>query len=83
MGDPGEVAQLQYSETVIEILQQSGLEWDSRAFPPVPLETERRNGGRGLLESLSLILTGSLLHLPLLKVWFSAPILITSLRIDL
>ncbi|CAG0896690.1 unnamed protein product [Darwinula stevensoni] len=50
---------------IIEILKQKGVKWEDEDYPPVVLRTER-NGG-GTLVSLSLSLTGSLFHFPLLK----------------
>ncbi|CAG0881007.1 unnamed protein product [Darwinula stevensoni] len=48
-----------------EILRERGVKWEDEYTPPVPLRTSKEAGG--VLDSLSLFLTGSLLHLPLLK----------------
>ncbi|CAG0892146.1 unnamed protein product [Darwinula stevensoni] len=50
-------------KVILGILREKGVEWVSEEHPPVPLKT--RSGG--FLESLSLSLTGTLLHLSLLQ----------------
>ncbi|CAG0890581.1 unnamed protein product [Darwinula stevensoni] len=50
---------------IIASLKKNGVQWEPEKWPPVPLDTQ--SSGVGLLESLSLTLTGSLLHLPLLR----------------
>ncbi|CAG0896247.1 unnamed protein product [Darwinula stevensoni] len=66
MDAPGAVPQTedQESDKARDQLRQKGLEWNYQTDTPVPLETSSR---RGVLESLSLCLTGSLLHLSLLQ----------------
>ncbi|CAG0896696.1 unnamed protein product [Darwinula stevensoni] len=54
------------SEEILKVLKQSGVEWHER-YPPVALKTRTGSGAAGFLETMSLLLTGSLLHLPLLK----------------
>ncbi|CAG0885307.1 unnamed protein product [Darwinula stevensoni] len=55
-------------EKILQILKQNGVEWDIEDYPPVPLDIQRiEDGSSGVLESLSVALTGSLLHLPLLQ----------------
>ncbi|CAG0886539.1 unnamed protein product [Darwinula stevensoni] len=60
-GSPGAVPEAPEKERdeILSELERMGLEWDKD--PPIPLETE------GVLEALSVSLTGSLLHLPHLK----------------
>ncbi|CAG0885114.1 unnamed protein product, partial [Darwinula stevensoni] len=41
-----------------------------KELPPAPLDLGHNRKGSGALEALSLVLTGSLLHVPLLKVFF-------------
>ncbi|CAG0896244.1 unnamed protein product [Darwinula stevensoni] len=66
---PGAVPQTedQESDEVRDQLRQKGLEWNYQTDTPVPLKTSGRGG---VLESLSLCLTGSLLHLSLLQLLF-------------
>ncbi|CAG0901456.1 unnamed protein product [Darwinula stevensoni] len=54
------------SEEILKVLKQSGVEWHE-GYPPVALKTRTGSGAAGFLETMSLLLTGSLLHLPLLK----------------
>ncbi|CAG0886453.1 unnamed protein product [Darwinula stevensoni] len=64
-GNPGEVSQIGDGKRIIEFLGLRGVKWEPMYWPPVPLKV--RSKGTGLLESLSIVLTGSLMHLPLLK----------------
>ncbi|CAG0902678.1 unnamed protein product [Darwinula stevensoni] len=63
----GEVPTIDFEERdrIVEILREQDVQWNKVRHPPVVLETWKSTGG--LLESLSLSLTGSFLHLPLLK----------------
>ncbi|CAG0882040.1 unnamed protein product [Darwinula stevensoni] len=60
-GSPGAVPEApeKQKDEILSELKRKGLEWDKD--PPIPLETG------GVLESLSVSLTGSLLHLPHLQ----------------
>ncbi|CAG0893750.1 unnamed protein product [Darwinula stevensoni] len=63
---PGSVTQADEEERkkILEILLQMRVKWEDEKLPPVPL---KMSGEGGVLESLSLSLTGSLLHLSLLQ----------------
>ncbi|CAG0888059.1 unnamed protein product [Darwinula stevensoni] len=66
---PGEVPTVdkETSKNVLKVLRENGVVWDEKS-PPVILDTRPPgNISTGFLESLSVSLTGSLLHLPLLK----------------
>ncbi|CAG0898066.1 unnamed protein product [Darwinula stevensoni] len=65
-GNPGEALQTEERKEIIKNLELQGVDWEPKHRPPVALKI--RSKGVGLLESLSVSLTGSLLHLPLLKV---------------
>ncbi|CAG0898304.1 unnamed protein product, partial [Darwinula stevensoni] len=66
-GNPGEAPEIgdERRREIIELLERKGVKWEPKHSPPVALDI--RGIGGGLLESLTLTLTGSLLHLPLLK----------------
>ncbi|CAG0901280.1 unnamed protein product [Darwinula stevensoni] len=55
------------NKRILEVLKEKGVEWENERNPPMALETRTGSGTTGFLESLSVSLTGSLLHLPLLK----------------
>ncbi|CAG0897331.1 unnamed protein product [Darwinula stevensoni] len=63
---PGSVTQADEEERkkILEILLQMRVKWEDEKLAPVPL---KMSGEGGVLESLSLSLTGSLLHLSLLQ----------------
>ncbi|CAG0888969.1 unnamed protein product [Darwinula stevensoni] len=65
--DKGEVPAVggERKKRILELLQRKGVQWKDKDKPPVPLDMEY--GVEGFLQGLSVILTGSLLHLPLLK----------------
>ena len=65
---PGEAPQVKDEKNrgIIQLLEKNGVQWEPKKYPPVALEIQSE--GVGLLESLSLTLTGSLLHFPLLTV---------------
>ncbi|CAG0888478.1 unnamed protein product [Darwinula stevensoni] len=67
-GLEGEVpaVDIEKSEKILKVLKQNGVEWHER-YPPVALKTRTGSGAAGFLETMSLLLTGSLLHFPLLK----------------
>ena len=67
---PGAITQADDGERerILKILLRWGVKWDDEMSPPVPLKMHE---GGGVLESLSLSLTGSLLHLSLLRVSLS------------
>ncbi|CAG0903412.1 unnamed protein product, partial [Darwinula stevensoni] len=52
-------------ERVLQILSQNGVEWEVADHPPAVVEVTESGGG--VLESLSLFLTGSLLHYSFMK----------------
>ncbi|CAG0889553.1 unnamed protein product [Darwinula stevensoni] len=56
---------IQETNEITKFLEEKGVKWKPKKWPPVPLNTQ--SSGVGLLESLSLVLTGSLLHLSLLQ----------------
>ncbi|CAG0882330.1 unnamed protein product [Darwinula stevensoni] len=62
---PGEALLVEHPTTITDFLKMNGVQWETKKWPPVPLKTQ--SSRLGILESLSLALTGSLLHLPLLK----------------
>ena len=57
------------NKTILNILKQKGVEWNDE-YHPVAMKTRAESGAAAFLEIISLSLTGSLLHLPLLKVSF-------------
>ncbi|CAG0900763.1 unnamed protein product [Darwinula stevensoni] len=66
-----EVPQFEGKETerILQILTQKGVKWMYKNFPPAPLDIKKIvKGSSGVLESISISLTGSLLLLPLLQV---------------
>ncbi|CAG0885651.1 unnamed protein product [Darwinula stevensoni] len=68
MGNPGEPPLIEYSGLnfdYLEFLEQRGVEWEPKVGHPIALNIQ--SSGIGLVESLSIALTGSLLHLPLLR----------------
>ncbi|CAG0899886.1 unnamed protein product, partial [Darwinula stevensoni] len=66
-GLPGEASRVELKKhwEITGFLERKGVQWEFGSRPPVALDIQCDGGG--LLESLSLCLTGSLLHLPLLK----------------
>ncbi|CAG0889773.1 unnamed protein product [Darwinula stevensoni] len=71
VGEDGEVPRVdeEKRKRILDKLRQSGVEWEED-YLPTPLEMKGMKKGCGVLESLSLTLTGSLLHLSLLEVHF-------------
>ncbi|CAG0895466.1 unnamed protein product [Darwinula stevensoni] len=69
-GEEGEASRVDegIGNRILAILKQKKVEWMDEDYPPIPLEVGRMGSGSGVLESLSLSLTGSLLHLSLLQV---------------
>ncbi|CAG0900742.1 unnamed protein product [Darwinula stevensoni] len=68
-GYPGEAPAVssERNKGITDFLKERGVEWEPAQSPPVALEV-RSGGGGGVLDSLSLAVAGSLLHLPLLAV---------------
>ena len=68
----GEVPEVREEEKkkILEFIKSSGVEWKNEEYPPVPLDIGNKRTKSGVPEALSLALTGSYLHLPLLKVNF-------------
>ncbi|CAG0900106.1 unnamed protein product [Darwinula stevensoni] len=64
----GEVPQFhgEKLERILKVLKEKGVEWRDDS-EPVALKTRTESGTTGFLETMSLLLTGSLLHLQLLK----------------
>ncbi|CAG0899546.1 unnamed protein product, partial [Darwinula stevensoni] len=54
-------------EQIQKILRERGVEWKNEKNPPIPLQTKVGSGAKGVFESLSIAITGSLLYLPLLQ----------------
>ncbi|CAG0887865.1 unnamed protein product [Darwinula stevensoni] len=69
MGFKGEVPEVEEKEQkkILKIIKRRGVEWKDEFIPPVALDIRHNSKGSGVLEALSLALTGSYLHLPLLK----------------
>ena len=73
-GFKGEVPAIggERKKRILDHLKRTGIEWNDKiSIEPVDMG----NGVEGFLKGLSVILTGSLLHLPLIKVSFSTSIL--------
>ncbi|CAG0894940.1 unnamed protein product, partial [Darwinula stevensoni] len=60
----GAVPEATDENDILQELKENGIEWDEE-YPPVPLRAN--NGTQGVMEALSIYLTGSLMHLPVLK----------------
>ncbi|CAG0893894.1 unnamed protein product [Darwinula stevensoni] len=64
----GEVPVTDDKTEIQENLRLRGVEWENADYPPFPMETKTKDSrAGGVLESLSVYLTGSLLHLSLLR----------------
>ncbi|CAG0879392.1 unnamed protein product, partial [Darwinula stevensoni] len=75
LGLLGEVPELheEKKKKILENLRKMGVEWEDEDNPPVPLRMGDMKASSGILASLSLSISGSLLHLPILQDLRSSP----------